>query len=1074
MSKFFIRRPIVAIVVAILTVILGVVSMLTLPTSQYPDIVPPEILVTATYPGADAKTLTQAVATPIEQQMNGVDNMLYMSSTSANNGVMQLTVDFDVKTNPDTDQVLGQLRVDQAQSQLPAQVTVAGLTVQKALTSPLMLVAVNSPGGKLDQDFLTNYAIINLQDQITRVKGVSRVQTFGGTYALRIWVQPDLMAKLGVTAPEVIQAIATQNNVNPAGQIGSEPIPQGQQFTYTVRTQGRLVTPEEFGKIIIRANADGSILHLSDIARVELGDQAYGLSGRYNQAPSGVMAVYQLPGSNAVETAKNVRARMKELSATFPSGISYDIPLDTTMAVTSGIHEIVLTLLEALGLVVIVVFIFLQGWRATLIPLLAVPVSLIGTFIIFPALGFSINTLSLFGLVLAIGLVVDDAIIVVEAVEHHIEEGMDPNAATIKAMEEVGGPVVAIALILAAVFIPTAFIPGITGRLYQQFAVTIAISVLISAFNALTLSPALASLLLKPKNKDAKKGLFGNASGLFNKFFGRATDNFVSTSNILIHKSGLAMLGLALVAVVALFLGKSLPSGFIPTEDQGYMFMALQLPDGASAQRTDAAQQRITAALLKTPGIQGVIAVTNFSLLTQVQSTNAGFFFVALKPWEARKSKEEQLEYIQGNLQKQLGADPDGIAFAFPPPSIPGIGTSGGVTMVVEDRTGTDDPMTLTKNVFAFLGALKSRPEIAVAIPSYQPAVPQIYADVDREKVLQQQVNLTDVYTTMQTFMGGYLVNYFNRFGRQWQTYVEAEGTSRKDISNINQFYVRSANGGQVPLASLVSVKQITGPEFIYRFNEFNAAQINVTGNPGYSSGQVRAALEDTFKKTMPPGAGFDYSGMSYQEQAADKGIPSWAVFALSLLFVFLILAALYESWTLPFSVLLSTPVAILGGYVALHARLLENDIFATIGMVMLIGLSAKNAILIVEFAKANYENGQSIADAALHAARLRFRPIVMTALAFIFGCLPLWTATGAGAASRRILGTVVVGGMLFSTALGLIFIPVTFSVVEYLSHRFVRGGKGTTMDSKADFDPVAAGKAAGGGPQTPTQGGHA
>jgi HAE1 family hydrophobic/amphiphilic exporter-1 len=1074
MSKFFIRRPIVAIVIAIITVILGMVSMFTLPTSQFPDIVPPEILVTATYPGADAKTLTEAVATPIEQQMNGVDNMIYMDSVSANNGVVQLFVDFDVKTNPDIDQVLAQLRVDQAQAQLPAQVTTAGLTVQKALTSPLMLVAVNSPGGKLSQDFLTNYAIINLQDQIARVKGVSRVQTFGGQYAMRVWVNPDKMAQLGVTAPEVIAAIQTQNNVNPAGQIGGEPIPQGQQFTYTVRTQGRLVTPDEFGKIIVRANPDGSILHLSDIARIDLGDQAYGLSARYNQQPAGVMAIYQLPGSNAVETAAAVTARVKELSATFPSGITYDIPLDTTKAVTAGIHEIVLTLLEALGLVVIVVFIFLQGWRATLIPLLAVPVSLIGTFIIFPALGFSINTLSLFGLVLAIGLVVDDAIIVVEAVEHHIEEGMEPTAATIKAMEEVGGPVVAIALILAAVFIPTAFIPGITGRMYQQFAVTIAISVLISAFNALTLSPALASLLLKPRDKEVKKGLLGKGFGLFNKFFGRTTNSFVHKSSVLIHKSAFAMLGLVLVTIFAVFLGARLPSGFLPTEDQGYMFLALQLPDGASAQRTDAAQQKITDALLKTPGIQGVIAVTNFSLLTQVQSTNAGFFFVALKPWEVRKSKKEQLDYIQSNLQKQLSADPDGIAFAFPPPSIPGIGTSGGVTMILEDRSGSDDPMILTKNVMTFLGALKQRPEIGAAVPSFEPAVPQLYAAVDQEKVLQQQVSLSDVYTTMSTFMGGYLVNYFNRFGRQWQTYVEAEGTSRRAIKNINQFYVRSANGGQVPLSSLVHVRQTTGPEFIYRFNEYNAAQLNITGAPGYSSGQIRAALEETFAKTMPAGAGFDYSGMSYQEQQAAKGIPSWAVFGLSLLFVFLILAALYESWTLPFSVLLSTPVAILGGYIALHIRSLENDIFATVGLVMLIGLSAKNAILIVEFAKMNYESGQSICEAALNAARLRFRPIVMTALAFIFGCLPLWTATGAGAASRRILGTVVVGGMFLSTALGLIFIPVTFSVVEYLSHRFARGGKGTTMDSLHDCGPSSGGKAPGAHPQPATQGDQA
>src|ERR1700724_3855273 len=632
MSKFFINRPIVAIVIAIVTVILGVVSLTSLPTSQFPNIVPPEILVTATYPGADAKTLTQAVATPIEQQMNGVDNMIYMNSVSANNGVVQLFVDFDIKTNPDIDQVLGQLRVDQAQSQLPAQVTVAGLTVQKSLTSPLMLIAINSPGGKLGQDFLTNYAVINLQDQIARVRGVSRVQVFGGTYALRVWVQPDKMAKLGVTAPEVIAAIQTQNNVNPAGQIGGEPIPKGQQFTYTVRTQGRLVKTEEFGNIIIRANADGSILHLSDIARIELGDQAYAISGRYNQAPSGIMAIYQLPGSNAVETAVAVNAKIKELSATFPPGITYDVPLDTTKAVTAGIREIVFTLVEALGLVVLVVFLFLQGWRATLIPLLAVPVSLIGTFIIFPALGFSINTLSLFGLVLAIGLVVDDAIIVVEAVEHPIDEGMDPKSATEKAMTEVGGPVVAIALILAAVFIPTAAIPGITGRLYQQFGVTIAISVLISAFNALTLSPALASLLLKPRSDQRQAGSPRKFFAWFNRYYDRATDDYVSTAGVLIHKSGFAMLALAAAAGLAFLISGHLPSGFLPQEDQGYLFVGLQLPDAASLQRTDATAQRITKALLETPGVQSVIGADGYNLLTQTESSNTAFFFVTLKP----------------------------------------------------------------------------------------------------------------------------------------------------------------------------------------------------------------------------------------------------------------------------------------------------------------------------------------------------------------------------------------------------------------------------------------------------------
>jgi HAE1 family hydrophobic/amphiphilic exporter-1 len=1021
--------------------------MLTLPTSQYPDIVPPEIQVQATYPGADAKTLQQAVATPIEQQMNGVDNMLYMYSVNSNNGQATVYVDFDVKTNPDTDQVLSQLRVSQAQAQLPAQVVAAGVTVQKSLTSPLMLVGLSSPDGKYGADFLTNYAIINLQDEISRVKGVSRVQIFGGQYALRVWVKPDKLAKLGITVPEVIAALQTQNNVNPVGQIGGEPVPNGQQFTYTVRTQGRLVTTEEFGNIVLRANSDGSILHLSDVARIELGTQIYNLSARYNKAPAGMMAVYQLPGSNAVETAAAVNKRLKELSATFPTGLRYDVPLDTTKAVTAGIHEILITLFEALALVVLVVFVFLQGWRATLIPLLAVPVSLVGTFLVFPLLGFSINTLSLFGLVLAIGLVVDDAIIVVEAVEHLIDQGMTPQEATYKAMEEVSGPVVAIALILAAVFIPTAAIPGITGRLYQQFAITIAISVLISAFNALTLSPALASLLLKPKQK-GRKGPLAGFFGYFNRVFGRATDGYVSTSSVLIHKSGFAMLALALVAIFAVLLGAKLPSGFIPQEDQGYMFVALQLPDASSLQRTDAAALHVSDALLKTPGVAGVVAVNGFSLLTQTQSTNTAFFFVSLKPWEERKSKEEQVASIQASMQRQLGSMSEGIAFAFPPPAIPGVGSSGGVTFILQDRSGKDDPENLTKNVYAFLGAVSKRPEIAAAIPSYLPAVPQLYADVDREKAMQQQVDLNTVYTTLQTFMGGYLVNYFNRFGRQWQTYVEAEGDSRTNINNINQFYVHSANGSQVPLGSLVKVKQITGPEFILRFNEYNSAQLNITGAPGYSSGQVRAALEDVFHQTMPAGMGFDYQGMSYQEQKAAEGVPAWAVFALSLMFVFLILSALYESWTLPFSVLLTTPVAILGGYIALHIRALENDIFATIGLIMLIGLSAKNAILIVEFAKANYENGQSIAESALNAARLRFRPIVMTALAFGFGCLPLWTATGSGAVSRRILGTVVIGGMVLSTFIGILLIPSTFAVVEYLSHRFGRGGKDTTMDS--------------------------
>jgi HAE1 family hydrophobic/amphiphilic exporter-1 len=1036
MSKFFIKRPIVAMVIAILMVVIGLISMLSLPTAQFPNIAPPEILVQATYPGADARTLEQAVATPIEEQMNGVDNMNYMYSTNASNGIMQLTVDFSVKTDPNTDQILTQLREAQAASQLPSQVTIAGVTVQKSLSSPLMLLAVSSPKATYDNIFLANYAYINLVDDITRVPGVARVQVFGaGQYALRIWVKPDQLAKLNVTVPEINQALQVQNNVNPAGQIGGEPVPNGQEFTYTVRTQGRLVTPEDFGNVILRANADGSVLHLRDVARIELGAQVYNLTGRYNGKPAAILAVYQLPGSNAVETAKLVRKRMAQLEDAFPADMTSKVTLDTTAAVNAGIHEIIFTLVIALVLVMIVVYIFLQDWRATLIPLMAVPVSLIGTFVMFPVLGFSINTLSLFGLVLAIGLVVDDAIVVVEAVQHHIEEGMSPRDASFLAMEQVSSPVVAIALILGAVFIPTAFIPGITGRLYQQFAVTIAISVIFSAFNALTLSPALCALLLKPKTEN--NGPLSRFFRWFNRVFSRTADGYVKGSGLLVRRSGLALLFLVGITAVALLLGGRLPGGFLPTEDQGYAFVALQLPQGASLQRSSDAARSVEQALYKVPGVEGVTSVVGFSLLSFTQSTYNSFFFVTLKDWDQRKTPQEQFLAIQGNMAKQLAGIKQGLAFSFPPPAIPGVGSSGGVSFVLEDRSGGTDPALLTANTFKFLGAIAKRPEIAVAIPTYYPAVPQLYVDVDQEKVTQQQVQLSDVYATLQAFMGGYLVNYFNRFGRQWQSYIEAEGDYRTNINNIGQFYVTSANGSRVPLSALTTVRRTTGPEFTTRFNEYEAAMINISGAPGYSSGQVMAALEDVFHQTMPKQMGFDYQGMSFAEQQAKQGIPPWVVFALSTLLVFLILAAQYESWTLPFSVLLSTPVAIFGAYLFLTFRHLENDVYAQIGLVMLIGLSAKNAILIVEFARAELDRGESIYESALGAARLRFRPIIMTAFAFILGCVPLWTATGAGGASRQILGTVVIGGMLAATLIAVFLVPVTFAVVERLSHRF-------------------------------------
>ena len=1037
MSKFFINRPIVAMVIAILMTLVGMVSALFLPVAQFPSIVPPEIRVTATYPGADAQTLEQSVATPLEAQISGVDNMNYMYSVNSSSGQTQIIVNFDVATDPNIDQVLTQLRTSQAQPQLPAQVNTAGLLVQKSLSSPLLLIALYSPKGTFDNTFLANYAYINLVDELTRVPGIAQVQIFGaGQYAMRLWVKPDQLAKLHVTVPQIVQALQTQNSVNPAGQIGGEPVPQGQQFTYTVRTQGRLETPEEFGEIILRANPDGSNLRLKDVARIDLGAQTYSLTGRYNGTPAAVLACYQLPGSNAVDAAKRLRARIAELSRRFPSDLSYTVSLDTTAAVTAGMHEILYTLLEALGLVVLVVYLFLQGWRATLIPLLAVPVSLIGTFIVFPMLGFSINTLSLFGLVLAIGLVVDDAIVVVEAVERHIEEGLSPRDAALKAMQEVSGPVVAIALILSAVFIPTVFIPGITGRLYQQFAVTIAISVIFSAFNALSLSPALSALLLRPRKK--RRGPLGWFFGRFNRGFGFATDRYVGFSRILLRKAAVSLLLLAAITVAAVLVGERLPSSFLPEEDYGYVFVSLQLPNAASLQRTSAAARKVEDIVMHTPGVQGCTSVLGFSLLSRVQDTYSAFFFVTEKPWDERSKREEQYQAIRNHITRELAKVPDGIAFSFSPPAIPGVGTSGGVTFMLEDRSG-GTLQFLGQNVNKFLAAARKRPELVGVSSTFLAGVPQEFVDVDRAKVAREGVNIGDVYQTLQAFMGGYLVNYFNRFGRQWQVYVEAEGEYRTRAQDMGQFYVANNRGEMVPLSAVTNIRSISGPEFTMRYNEYHTAQINAAAAPGYSSGQAMAALEQTFAQTMPREMGFDYLGMSFQEQKAAQGVPPSAIFGLSVLFVFLILAALYESWSLPFSVLLGTPIAVFGAYLTLWLRHFENNVYAQIGLVMLIGLAAKNAILIVEFAKVEYDKGRSLEEAALLGARIRLRPILMTAFAFIFGCVPLWMAAGAGAVSRQVLGTAVIGGMIAASLIAIFFIPVTFEVVERLSHRSSR-----------------------------------
>ncbi|WP_433973448.1 efflux RND transporter permease subunit [Tunturiibacter lichenicola] len=1035
MSKFFINRPIVAIVISILMVLAGIVSMLSLPTSQFPNIADPQIQVIGNYTGADAQTVAQSVATPIEQQMSGVDNMNYMYSLNASNGQMTLTVDFNIDTVASTDQILTQMRASQANSQLPSAVINQGITVQKSTAAPLMLIDLTSPNNSYDNIFLANYATINLNDALTRVPGVASVSVFGaGQYAMRCWVDPDKLASLNITVPEIINAIQAQNNVNPAGQIGGNPAPLGQQFTYTVRAPGRLPSAEEFGEIIVRAKSGEGILRLKDVARVELGAQNYNMIGRLNGKPAALVAIYQAPGANAVATAAGVRALMQESKTRFPQDLDYIVALDTTLAVTAGIKEIEHTLFEALVLVIIVVYIFLQGWRATLIPLLAVPVSLVGTFMIFPLLGFSINTLSLFGLVLAIGLVVDDAIVVVEAVEHHIEHGMTPHDATIKAMEEVGGPVVAIALILGAVFIPTAFIPGITGRLYQQFAVTIAVSVAFSAFNALTLSPALSAMLLRPRKES--RGPLGAFFRWFNRVFGRVTDGYVSACRHFIHKAGFAFLLLLVFTVGAGYFGNKTPGGFLPDEDQGYMYGGLQLPNASSLERTSNASKVVEKIMMDTPGVQYVSTVIGYSMLSGVNTTYSSFFFVSFKNWDERKTVEESYLGIKRHLMGALSRVTAGIAFAFPPPAIPGVGTSGGFTFILEDRSGSPIEF-LAKNAEVFMAEARKRPELAGVMTTALFGVPQVGITVDQEKVLTQQVSLANVYQTLQTFMGGSLVNYFNRFGRQWQVYVQAESSYRTSVDNLGKFYVTNATQQMVPLSTLTGNGPRSGPEFIMKYNQFQCVQINGSAAPGYSSTEAIAALQDVFKKTMPSQMGFDYSGMSFQEVKAAQGVKPIVVFGLSFFIVFLIMAAQYESWTLPLSVLLGVPIAVFGAFAALYLRRLDNNVYAQIGLVMLIGLSAKNAILIVEFAKAEYEGGKSLIDAALSGAKLRLRPILMTAFAFILGCVPLWRASGAGAISRQVLGTVVIGGMLAASLLAIFFIPVSFDVIERFGNLF-------------------------------------
>jgi HAE1 family hydrophobic/amphiphilic exporter-1 len=1033
-GALFVRRPIVAIVIAILTTMAGYVAMTKLPTAQYPDIVPPQIQVSTTYTGADAITIEQSVATPLEQQMNGVDYMIYMQSTNANDGTMTLKVTFDVETDINLDQVNTQNRVSQAQPNLPPDVNQFGLTVKKATSNPLLVVSLYSPKGTYDALFLGNYATINVNDAVYRVPGVGQIQNYGtADYAMRIWIKPDRLASLGLTVPDIIGAVQQQSTVNPSGGIGTEPAPKGQEFTYTVRSQGRLVSLEEFGNVVVRLNPDGSVVRLKDVSRIELGALNYQQRARLNGKPSCPIGIFQVPGSNAIAVAEGVKKTMEELKQRFPDDLDYVVALDTTLPVTEGIKEITHTLFEAIVLVIIVVFLFLQGWRATLIPLLAVPVSLIGTFIFFPMLGFSINTLSLFGLVLAIGLVVDDAIVVVEAVEHHIEHGLSPKDATLKAMEEVTQPVIGIALVLSAVFIPVAFMGGIQGRMNMQFAITIAVSVLISAFNALSLSPALCSLILKPKKP--ARGPLGKFFAWFNKVFGKLTDGYVGFSRHLIRKMIVSLLILGGFVALCALLGKRLPAGFLPNEDQGYFFVNVQLPDASSLQRTDAVCKRIEEILGKTKGVKYITTVAGYSLLSGASAPYTAFYFVSLDPWDERKEQTLHVGPLMQRLNGEFRAKIlEANVVSFPPPAIQGLGTGGGFSFWLQDRSGGTVDF-LNQNLQKFLEAARKRPELANVNSVWRPSVPQIFAQVNRDKVIKQGVAIKDVYQALQAFLGGIYVNQFNRFGRQWKVFLQGESTGRVKPEDINQFYVKNNDGKMVPLSALVTANNVSGPEFTNRFNLFRAAQVTGVPAPGYSSGQATAALEAVAKEVLPREIGYDWADMSYQEvKAAGAG---GKVFVLSIIFVFLILAALYESWSLPWAVLLTVPVAVFGAFLGLLLRKFDLDVYGQIGLVMLIGLAAKNAILIVEFAVLQQkEKGMGLVDAALEGAKLRLRPILMTSFAFILGCVPLYLASGSGAESRKILGTVVIAGMLAATGLAIFLIPALFVLVEKIARK--------------------------------------
>jgi HAE1 family hydrophobic/amphiphilic exporter-1 len=1033
MGEFFVRRPIVAMVLSIIIVLVGLLALKSVPISQYPEIVPPTIKINTTFVGANAVNVEQGVAAVMEQKINGVEEMIYMKSTNASDGNLSLDVSFKVGTDLDNANMLTQNRVSQAQPYMPPAVKQYGITTKKSLTFPLMVISLISENPAYDATFLSNYATINMNDALARISGVGEVKMLGSSdYAMRIWVKPDIMSKLDITVEDITKALQDQNVISPGGKFGAEPSPSGTEFTYGVVLQDRLIQEGEFANIIIKSKPDGSKVVLGDIAEIKLGTENYNSRSRMNSKQAATIAIFQTPGTNALEVADQIKKTAAELAQRFPKDIEYEVSLDTTLAVTEGIKEIMKTLEEAMLLVILVVFIFLQNWRATLIPLITVPVSLIGTFMVFPLLGFSVNVLSLLGLVLAIGIVVDDAIVVVEAVMHHIEHGKTPREATIQAMKEVSGPVVAIALILCAVFIPVAMVPGITGRLYQQFAITIAVSVAFSAFSALSLSPALSSILLKPsKPMTERKGLLPKFFNGFNRIFDNITGKYVGMAGYLSRKAVRIIIILVVVIAAAGLLGKSLPGGFVPDEDQGYFIMNVALPAASSLQRTDEVCSQVEKILKRYESLEFVTSIVGFSQLTAAYQSNVATFFVMAKDWGDRKQTVIQ---IMDELNKVFAKEvTGGTVLAFGPPPIPGLGVGAGFTIMIQDMAG-NTPEYLQQQTSLFVAAARKRPEIGRLNSTFNATSPQVRLDIDRQKAMKLGVPISAVNTTLGAFLGGAYVNDFNRFGRQYKVYVQADASYRVKPEDLSMAYVRNNKGEMVPVSTLVTATKVSAPEFTNRFNLYRSAEVNGIPAPGYSSAQALKALEETAKEVLPQTMGYTWANMSFQEKQAEGSAGS--IFIMALLFVFLILAAQYESWKLPFSVLLGIPFSVFGAFLGLFlARLFDagylSNVFAQIGLVMLIGLVAKNAILIVEFAKAEYEKGMPLFDASMAAAKLRFRPILMTAFAFILGVTPLLTATGAGAEGRKVMGMTVFSGMLVATILGVLIVPGLFILIE-------------------------------------------